>query len=304
MKVFVIGATGYIGFQVAQAFRRAGHEVWGLTRSTGKARVLAEQEIHTVVGSMQKPESYRAAAETCDVLVQVAVDYAADTAAVDRLTVETLLAACHHDPQPKTFVYTSGAWIYGDTGGEAVTETAPLAPFRGSAFRLETEPMVLSAPGGRGIVLRPGDVYGKSGGLTGNWFGPASQGNAPRLPGEGHNHWPLVHVDGLAAAYVLAAESGHGGEVFNIADKSRFTLRQMATAAACAAGYDGEPEFLPLPQALKEMGPIAEALAYDQLMDSSKAEHLLGWHAERSDFVDNAAPYFAAWQAWQIEARG
>ncbi len=50
MRVFVMGATGYIGFQVAQAFRRAGHAVWGLTRNAGRRQMLASQEIVPVVG--------------------------------------------------------------------------------------------------------------------------------------------------------------------------------------------------------------------------------------------------------------
>ncbi len=59
MKVFITGATGYIGFYVAQAFRHAGHRVLGLTGSQGKAKLFARHEIQPVIGSMQEPESYR-----------------------------------------------------------------------------------------------------------------------------------------------------------------------------------------------------------------------------------------------------
>ena len=55
MNVFVTGATGYIGLNVATAYRRAGHEVWGLTRSPQKANILARREIRPVTGSMQDP---------------------------------------------------------------------------------------------------------------------------------------------------------------------------------------------------------------------------------------------------------
>ena len=57
MKVFITGATGYIGFSVASAYRRAGHEVWGLVRSEEKARRVARHEIRPVIGAMQKSDS-------------------------------------------------------------------------------------------------------------------------------------------------------------------------------------------------------------------------------------------------------
>lgn len=58
MKLFITGATGYIGFSAAAAFRRAGYEVWGLTRSQKKASWLACNEIHPVIGSLQEPDTF------------------------------------------------------------------------------------------------------------------------------------------------------------------------------------------------------------------------------------------------------
>ena len=74
MNVFITGATGYIGFNVAQAFRRTGHQVWGLTRSAAKATMLEQQEIWPVIGSLQQPDSYKAVAEQCTVLIHCAAD--------------------------------------------------------------------------------------------------------------------------------------------------------------------------------------------------------------------------------------
>jgi len=92
MKVFITGATGYIGFNVAMAYRRAGHEVWGLTRSEEKARILARHEVRPVVGSMQAADRWRDAASACAVLIHAAVDYQADVFDLDRRTVEFLLS--------------------------------------------------------------------------------------------------------------------------------------------------------------------------------------------------------------------
>src|SRR5687768_8783923 len=127
MKVFITGATGYIGFAVAQAIRRAAHDVYGLVRNAEKARMLAQHEIAPVLGDLLKPETYREIAEKCNVLIHAAVDYQVDTVAVDKRTVENLLEASKKGPQPKTLIFTSGVWSYGNTGAEMVDESTPLA---------------------------------------------------------------------------------------------------------------------------------------------------------------------------------
>ena len=62
MNVFITGATGYIGWTVANTFRRAGYRVWGLTRSKEKANRLEKNEIVPVIGSLQKPDSFKSIA--------------------------------------------------------------------------------------------------------------------------------------------------------------------------------------------------------------------------------------------------
>src|SRR5262249_62273115 len=69
MKVFVTGATGYLGSHIARAFRRAGHEVWGLVRNQAKVRALEEAEIRPVLGTLHEPGSFLSAAERCELLV-------------------------------------------------------------------------------------------------------------------------------------------------------------------------------------------------------------------------------------------
>ncbi len=135
MKVFITGATGYVGFNVASAFRRAGHEVWGLARSEEKARKLIQHEIHPVIGSMQKPESYLKTAEECSVLVHAASDMSGDMVDLDRRTIETFLRASKAGVRPKTVIYTSGVWVHGNTGDRLVDETSPLSPARLVAWR-------------------------------------------------------------------------------------------------------------------------------------------------------------------------
>lgn len=299
MNVFITGATGYIGFNVATAYRRAGHAVWGLTRSEEKARILARHEIVPVIGSLQKPDGWAAAAKSCSVLIHAAVDYQADTFALDQQTVEFLLSIAQHGRRPKTLIYTSGVWVYGHTHGALVDETTPLNPPKLVARRPATEQLVLQAAEVAGFVIRPGCVYGYQGGLTGMWFAAAAKEKALTAVGDGTNRWTMVHADDLADAYLRAGESGLSGEVFNITDRSRCSVAEMVGAVARVTGYAGKISFIPVAEAAKTMGDFAECLALDQHADGRKAVRLLGWQPKHGGFVDGVETCYLSWKAAQ-----
>jgi nucleoside-diphosphate-sugar epimerase len=299
MKIFITGATGYIGFNVALALRRHGHEVHGLTRSPEKGTRLARNEILPVIGSMQKPAGFLDVAGGCDVLVHAAIDYEAETAKVDRSTVQALLGTGVRGTRPKTFVYTSGCWNYGSTGGAVADEETELHPSRLAASRPDTERIVIENTSVRGIVIRPGCVYGRRGGLTGPWFQPLDQNQPVVLIDGGRNKWAMVHVDDLAEGYRLACESGLKGEVFNLTDDTRFTVRQMAEAAIGAAGSGSTVQEISLEDAEKSMGDLAESLALDQQVSSGKAQNTLGWGPRHEGFIAGVDIYYESWKAHQ-----
>lgn len=300
MNIFITGASGFIGAAVATALSRAGHQVHGLTRSADKGARLAAQEVLPVIGGLDQPEAWAGVARGCQVLIHCAAEYSARLWELDRKAMEGLLQIATSAELPRAVIYTSGVWVYGDTGSEAVDEASPLKPLAMSRPRVATEALVLAAntPLVRTLVLRPGCVYGGSGSLSGSWFASAAQG-AARVVGEGNNRWAMVHRDDLAELYRLATESAHGGQVFNATDRSRATVLECARAASQAAGAGGKVELVPVAEAQKTMGPMAEALAMDQHVDSSKAVRLLGWQPRHGGFVDGIRRYHAAWQAAQ-----
>jgi len=299
MQVFVTGATGYIGFAVSAALRRHGHRVWGLARTETKAARLARHEIEPVIGDLSGPKSYADVAAHCSVLIHTAFDYSSEGIAKNKLTIDALLDAGRRGAEPKTLIFTSGAWVYGDTGDHMVDETTPLDPIKLVAWRPAQEQLVLRASGVRGLVIRAGCVYGGAGGLTAPWFADPAAGKPPTVVGDGRNRWTMVHVDDLADAYVRAAESSLAGEIFNVTDRSRFTVLELATAAARAAGYKGEIPLLPLAEAKKTMGDFADALALNQHVDSGKAVRLLGWQPRHGGFLDEVEVLYRTWKARQ-----
>lgn len=297
MRIFVTGATGYIGMNVALALRRAGHEVWGLVRDESKAAKLSKHEIQPVIGRADEPSTYAHVAERCGVFVHAADDKSKPDV-VDRKAIEGLLALGAKGPQPKTFVYTSGVWVYGNTGNNAVDEFSRVNPVKLKPWRPDHEDMVLSASNLRGLVIRPGTVFGRQGGLTGFWFDGPSKGNPPLVVGDGQQRWTMIHVDDLAAGYVRVVESGRSSEVFNFTDRSRYTVMEMATAAARVAGYNGPIDTMPMSKAEKAYGLFAECLALDQHVDSRKAVRMLGWQPRHGGFVDSVETYYSAWKAY------
>src|SRR4051794_30214408 len=110
MRIFVTGAIGFIGRAVAATLASAGHDVWGLTRSAGKAALLEKLKLAPVIGDMADSDSWSAAAHSCEISIHCAAEYSPRYMELDRLTVETLLKL-----GPKLFIYTSGCWIYGNT---------------------------------------------------------------------------------------------------------------------------------------------------------------------------------------------
>ena len=298
MKIFVTGATGHVGFRVATALRRRGHHVLGLTRTDAGAARLERHEIHPVRGTLQDPGTWKGA-EDCSTLVHAAADYTTDTYALDRAAVHSLLSLAGRGAGVKTVVYTSGVWVYGSAGDTLVDETSALAPLPMSLPRVETEKAVLTTHGVKGLVMRPGCVYGYGGGgLTAPLFAGAAAGKLD-VVGDGSNRWATVHADDVADAYVRAIESGLAGEVFNVTDRSRAPVRRLVLAAARAAGFGGEIRWIPLAEAQKTMGDFATALAFDQHVDSRKAVARLGWQPTHGGFEDEAATYFASWKAAQ-----
>jgi len=294
MRAFVTGASGFIGSAVSATLARAGHEVLGLVRTASKAPALAAQGIEPLVGDMAQPDGWSARAAECDVRIHCAAEYSARYRELDRATAQLLAGL-----PGGLLVYTSGVWIYGDTGGKTVDESTPLSPAPFMLKRLEVEQLVLGADGRglRTLVLRPGCVYGGSGSLTATWFESAKKEGAARFVGTGKQRWAMVHVDDLAELYLRAAESALHGEVLNGVDAARASVLECAEAASRAAGAGGKSIATPLEEARKTLGSAADCVCFDQRVSSEKSARLLGWRPRQRTFVEQAETLFRAWQA-------
>lgn len=302
MRVFLTGATGYIGSAVAKELRRAGHEVTGLVRSPEKAKALEEIGARAVVGDIKDPRSYREAAAGCEALVHTAFEYSEAGVEADKTVVTTLLEVARANEGVRQIVYTSGIWVLGQTDGDGPAfEDAPTShPAALVAWRVGHEKKVLGADSERlaTAVIRPGMVYGHQGGLIASYFDSAEGEGAARYIGHGFNRVPFIHVDDLARFYRAVIEH-HSRGVFHAVDGAAVQLADAARAASEAVGKGGATRSLPLEEARAKMGPIADCLVLDQFIDSSRNLEIT-WTPEVPSFLAGAE---RAWEELK-KARG
>jgi len=289
MQVFVTGATGYIGSAVCEALRKAGYAVAGLARSEAQVRVLAARGLGAHRGDLRDPQSLAEGALHADAVIHCALAAGPDAGQVDRAAVEAILGALSQCNRP--FVYTSGCWVLGDTGGQIADEDTPLKPTPLVAWRPANEQLVLAAArsGIQGAVLRPAMVYGRGGGLVASLVKSARQRGAARIVGAGENRWTFVHIDDLADLYVRAVGAASGTLLY-AAHGAALRVWAVAEAASHAAGAGGKVETVPLEEARTEMGALADALALDQQISGARAERLLGWRPRAPGVLEDLAP--------------
>jgi len=304
MRIFLTGATGYIGTAVLDALLRAGHDVTALVRNNEKARLVAKRGGHPVVGDLAEPESYRACADAQDGYVHTAFDARSGRGpSIDRLVLETLITAAK---RPRTagansvarrfVIYTSGVWVLGQSPDPA-TEEAPIRPVTHVSWRPDHEQLVIDANSDRlrTVVVRPGVVYGGGSGIVGDLFKSASNGLV-RVVGDGNNHWPLVYDRDLADLYARLAGREDAAGVYHANDEGDERVNDIVDAIKPYLPVRPDVRYVPLDEARHKMGTYAEALALDQVVRSPRAR-AIGWSPTLHSVAGNAARLLEEWRA-------
>lgn len=298
MRIFLTGATGYIGSAVLDALLRAGHDVTALVRDPEKAERVSRRGVEPIVGELAKPASYTPAAIAADGIVHTAFESSKNGPKVDRLALDALIAASERRAatgQPASLVYTSGIWVLGDSRTPA-DENAPVHPVALVAWRPEHEQLVLNA--GRGVrtaVIRPGIVYGGARGIIGDLLKDALNGLV-RVVGEGKNHWPCIYDRDLADLYVRVSTMTDASGIFHATDEADESVSDIVDAIARHAKMRPDVRHVPIEEARAKMGPYADAIALDQLVRSPRAR-ALGWAPTLHSISGNVSRLFEEFRA-------
>lgn len=286
MKVFVLGATGYIGGAVAEKLLIAGHEVLGLSRSEKSDDQLRQKGVEPVRGDLAEPESLVDPAREADAVAQIAqprFDYQRDYAAqmremcnVMRGATEALVGAL--DGTGKTLIFTGGTGAYGGTGDQIADEETPVKKSPRTAGLAESERRVLEAAGLRGLATRPAIVHGRGGGLIDGAVREARQTGRVMQIGTGNNLLSFVHVDDLADLYRLMLDKQPAaGTLLVVADEPYVSQKALLRSLSLAAGLGGEVQQMPVEPAQDTGYGGGIMFAGSLRVSAAKARDLLGW---------------------------
>jgi nucleoside-diphosphate-sugar epimerase len=305
MRIFLTGATGYIGSAVLDTLVRRGHTVTALVRDPERAERLTLRGVQAIVGELSTPASYTAAAEACDGIIHTALEPTKRAAAVDRIAIDALLgAAIRHAAKghPISVVYTSDVWVLGNTSG-AAKEDAPLRPIPLVEWRPDHEKVVLDAGRGRLVrtaVVRPGVVYGGARGIIGDLLKTAANGLV-RVIGDGANRWACVYDRDLADLYVRLATMPEASGIYHANDEADERVSDIVEAVANHAKMTPDVRRVPIDEARAKMGGYADALALNQIVRSPRA-HALGWVPTLRSVAGNVPRLLEEFRAARVAA--
>ncbi len=292
MRIFVTGASGFIGSAVVAELVEEGHEVVGLARSDSSAQAVAAAGAEPYRGSLDDRDSLRHAAETSDGVIHLAFHHDftdfARAAELDRGAIEALGAALAGSDRP--LVVAGG--VLGLLPGQTLTEEhaapADLPRFSEEAALAFTDRGVRTA-----VVRLPPSVHGEGDhGFVARLIEVARERGVSAYPGEGTNRWPAVHRLDAARAFRLAAESAPAGTILQAIDDEGVTCARDRRDHRRAPGTARH-----IRRRRRGVQPLRvdrPAVLAGRTGDERPYQELLNWQPTHGGLIDdlNAGHYF------------
>lgn len=296
MRVFVTGATGFIGTAIVEDLIAAGHRVLGLARSEDAAGTLARRGVAVHRGDLADPDSLAAGARACDGVIHTAFihdfsRYEAN-AETDRRALEAMALALEGSGKP--LVATSGTAVLAP--GRIGVETDALPTEGLGTIRAKSEQVLAAATRGVrvSVVRLAPSVHGQGDhGFVPMLIETARRTGIAAYVGEGENRWPAVHRLDAARLFRLALEAAPAGSRLHGAAEEGIPMRTIA--ATIGQGLGVPVRSLTAAEAQAHFGWMAMFVGRDAPTSSALTRALLHWQPQGPGLLADMreAGYFA-----------
>jgi len=283
MRVFVTGATGFVGSAVVRDLLDAGHQVIGLARNDAAARALAAAGAQVHHGDLTDPDSLRRGAAEADGVIHTGFihDFTRfkENCEIDRAAIAALGAALAGSDRP--LIITSATGLLAGRGMATEDMGVPAGPHPNPRVASEQATMALAETGLRVMLMRlPPSVHGDGDhGFVPILINHARQTRLSAYPGEGANLWPAVHRLDAARLYRLAIENGTAGTRYHAVAEEGVPFRDIAAVIGRRLG-------LPVaPAAADHFGWFAHFAGMDNPSSSAATRQALGWRAVQAGLL-------------------
>jgi nucleoside-diphosphate-sugar epimerase len=290
MRVFLTGATGFIGSHVIPELLDRGHEVLGLTRSDAGARQLEARGVEVHRGDLEQPETLAQGAAAADAVIHCAFDHNFKTFFENTKKDERNIAAMGEalEGTQKPILITSGVGIGTPLGGGPATEDV-LNPHH-------VNPRIATELAGAALIARRIDVRtirlpqvhdtAKAGLIT-PLVAEARRSGAVAYLGDGQTRWSAAHVGDVAKLYVLALEKGQPGARYNASVEEGVTARAIAEAIGKGTGLPVLS--ITADEVERYFGRMAPFAALDMIASNAWTRDRLGWEPTGADLLTDLA---------------
>jgi nucleoside-diphosphate-sugar epimerase len=278
MRVFLTGATGFIGSAIVPELLKAGHQVLGLTRSDAGAQALAAAGAQAHRGSLEDPDSLRAGAAQADGVIHCAFDHDFSNFAAncqkDSRAIEAVGSALAGSDRP--LVITSGTGMGAPGDGRPATEDVFNLDHPNPRSASEIAGAAALAAGVNVSVVRLPQVHDPvRQGLVTYMVAIAREKGVSAYVGDGLNRWPAAPVLDVARLYRLALERAQAGARYHAVAEEGVTARQIAEVVG--AGLKVPAVSLAPEEAAGHFGWMAMFASLDMPASSAWTRETLGW---------------------------